>query len=305
MIEPYPLSPGDKIGLIAPSRKVSGDDMHECVQLLEEWGYQVAYGENLYQHHHQFAGKDEERAEDFVQMIMDPDIKAILCVRGGYGTVRILEKLDQRKIQNHPKWVIGYSDITVLHSYYNKVIGCETIHASMPVNCKTETLHSDTWQMLRKILNGDLIEYTIPGHEFNRNGKTTARLVGGNLSVLFSLRGTFCDIDTDSTILFIEDLDEYLYHLDRMMMNLKIAGKLKKLKGLIIGGMTEMKDNTVPFGKSAYEIIADAVNDYDYPVIYNFPAGHCEPNLPLILGRNVILEVKQDKASLAFFDRNT
>jgi muramoyltetrapeptide carboxypeptidase len=174
----------------------------------------------------------------------------------------------------------------------------------MPINCKSETALNDTWQMLRKMLNGDLIDYEIPGHEFNRHGKTTARLVGGNLSVLFSLRGTFCDLDTDGKILFLEDLDEYLYHLDRMMMNLKISGKLKKLKGLIIGGMTEMKDNIIPFGKTAYEIIADAVNDYDYPVIYNFPAGHCEPNLPLILGRTVLMEVNQENAKLGFFDRN-
>jgi muramoyltetrapeptide carboxypeptidase len=155
------------------------------------------------------------------------------------------------------------------------------------------------------VLKGEMISYDIPAHGFNRAGKTTARLVGGNLSVLFSLRGTFCDLETDGKILFIEDLDEYLYHMDRMMMNLKIAGKLKKLKGLIVGSMTEMKDNNVPFGKTAYEIIADAVNDYDYPVIYNFPAGHCEPNLPLILGRMVVMDVKKEKAKLEFFDRNS
>jgi muramoyltetrapeptide carboxypeptidase len=305
MIEPYPLLPGDKIGLIAPSRKVTQNDLQECVQLLDEWGYKVVFGENLYQEHHQFAGSDDERAEDFLQMIKNPEIKAILCVRGGYGTVRILEKLDLSVIQQNPKWVIGYSDITVLHSYYNKVVGCETIHASMPINCKSETRQNETWQMLRKVLKGDLIDYEIPGQGLSKPGKTTARLVGGNLSVLFSLRGTFCDLDTDGKILFIEDLDEYLYHLDRMMMNLKISGKLKKLKGLIIGGMTEMKDNTIPFGKTAFEIIADAVNEYDYPVIYNFPAGHCEPNLPLLLGRTVLMDVTQEKAKLEFFDRNS
>ena len=305
MIAPMPLIPGDKIGLIAPSRKIKQDDLVECGQLLEEWGYQIVLGENIYQQHHQFAGNDNERAEDFIKMITNPEIKAILSVRGGYGTVRILEKLNKTIIQKNPKWVIGYSDITVLHSYFNRVVECETIHASMPVNCKSDTVGNDTWQMLRKVLQGELIDYEIPGHEYNRTGKSTATLVGGNLSVLFSLRGTFCDLETDGKILFIEDLDEYLYHLDRMMMNLKISGKLKNLKGLIIGGMTEMKDNTVPFGKSAYEIIADAVNDYDYPVIYNFPAGHCEPNLPLILGRKVILNVNAEKAKLEFFDRNT
>lgn len=304
MIAPLPLIPGDKIGFVAPSRRIKQEDLGECVQLLEDWGFEVVFGDNLYQQHHQFAGKDEERAEDFIQMIMNPAIKAILCVRGGYGTVRILERLNKTILRKNPKWVIGYSDITVLHSYYNQVVGCETIHASMPVNCKTDTVQNETWLMLRKVLQGDLIDYTIPGHEFNRTGSTTATLVGGNLSVLFSLRGTFCDLDTDGKILFLEDLDEYLYHLDRMMMNLKISGKLRNLKGLIIGGMTEMKDNTVPFGKTAYEIIADAVNDYNYPVIYNFPAGHCEPNLPLIMGRKVIMDVKPDKARLEFYDRN-
>ena len=304
MIAPKPLTPGDKIGLIAPSRKIKQEDLMECVQLLEEWGFRTVPGENIYQQHHQFAGNDDERAEDFIKMILDPEIKAILCVRGGYGTVRILERLNKSTIQNNPKWVIGYSDITVLHSYFNKVIGCETVHASMPINCKTDTVQNDTWQMLRKVLQGDLIDYDIAGHEYNRPGKTTAVLVGGNLSVLFSLRGTFCDVDTDGKILFIEDLDEYLYHLDRMMMNLKISGKLRNLKGLIVGGMTEMKDNTIPFGKTAYEIIADAVNDYGYPVIYNFPAGHCEPNLPLLLGRKVIMDVRPEKARLEFYDRN-
>ena len=304
MIEPHPLSPGDKIGLIAPSRKVSMDDMHVCVQLLEKWGYTVVFGTNIHKKYHQFAGTDEERAEDFVQMILDPEVKAILCVRGGYGAVRILEKLDKHQIQKNPKWVIGYSDITVFHSYYNNVIGIETIHASMPVNCKTETIKTDTWLMLRKILQGDLINYDIPTHEFNHHGQSTAKLVGGNLSVLYSLRGTFCDVDMDGKILFLEDLDEYLYHLDRMMMNLKISGKLKNLKGLIIGGMNEMKDNKVPFGKTAYEIIAEAVKDYDYPVIFNFPAGHSEPNLPLILGRTVIMDVTSEKVSLKFLDRN-
>jgi len=304
MIAPLPLRPGDKIGLIAPSRKIKQEDLSGCVKLLEGWGYQIEFGDHLFKEHHQFAGKDEERAEDFIQMIMNPEIKAILCVRGGYGTVRILEKLSKEVIRKNPKWIIGYSDITVLHSYYNKVIGCETLHASMPVNYKTDALQNGTWQMLSKALKGDLIDYDIPAHEFNRQGKSTAMLVGGNLSVLYSLRGTFCDLDTDGKILFLEDLDEYLYHLDRMMMNLKISGKLENLKGLIIGGMTEMKDNTIPFGKTAYEIIADAVNDYEYPVIYNFPAGHCEPNLPLILGRTVIMDVKQDRARLEFYDRN-
>jgi muramoyltetrapeptide carboxypeptidase len=302
MIAPLPLKPGDKIGLIAPSRNVIQDDLAEAISMIESWGYQVMFGKNLYDKHHQFAGKDEDRAGDFMQMVLNPEIKAILCARGGYGTIRILANLDPNTIRSNPKWIIGYSDITVLHSYFNKVVGFETIHATMPISLKPGT-PNDSWQKLKQVLEGDLIDYQFEPHELNRTGKIMGTLVGGNLSVLFSLRGTFCDIETDDKILFIEDLDEYLYHIDRMMMNYKLSGKLNKLKGLIIGGMTQMKDNTVPFGKTAYEIVADAVNDYTYPVAFNFPAGHCEPNLPLILGRKVILDIKSDKVKLEFFDK--
>jgi len=303
MISPLPLQPNDKIGLIAPSHKISSDDLTEFSNLITQWGYQLVLGPNVFGEYHQFAGSDNERAEDFTNMIRDPEIKAIFCARGGYGTVRILEKLDKAIIKQNPKWIIGYSDITVLHSYYNKVIECETIHAAMPVNYTDGSGSNLTWLKLWSLLQGDMCEYEIPATESNRLGKTTGMLVGGNLSVLFSLRGTLCDLETDHKILFIEDLDEYLYHIDRMMMNLKIAGKLKALKGLIVGGMTEMKDNKTPFGKSALEIIADAVNDYSYPVVFNFPAGHTEPNYPLILGRNIILDVRNSFSKISFFDR--
>jgi muramoyltetrapeptide carboxypeptidase len=300
MITPKPLKPGDKIGIVAPSRKVTSDDLEEAVNLLNQWGYEVVLGDNIYDVHHQFAGHDDIRAGDFEQMISNPEIKAILCARGGYGTVRLLEKLNTDIIKSNPKWVIGYSDITVLHSYFNKIIGCETIHGSMPINCLKETTENGTWKKLQQLLTGHLPVYSIPAHPLNKTGQSDGMLVGGNLSVLFSLRGTFCDIETDNRILFIEDLDEYLYHIDRMMMNLRISGKLKKLKGLIVGSMSDMKDNTVPFGKNAYEIIADAVSDYDFPVLFDFPAGHCEPNLPVILGRKINLEVSETGGKLEF-----
>jgi len=299
---PLPLASGDTIGIIAPSRKVTYEDLKNAENLIESWGFKVEYGMSIYDVHHQFAGKDEDRAEDFIRMIKNPDIKAILCARGGYGTVRLLENLDSRVMKANPKWIIGYSDITVLHSYLNQVVGVETIHATMPINLTSGSTGLESWEKLQDILTGGMVNYSLPVFELNRAGRATAPIVGGNLSVLFSLRGTFCDLDTDGRILFLEDLDEYLYHIDRMMMNLKIAGKLKNLKGLVVGGMTDMKDNTVPFGKSAYEIIAEAVSDYSYPVAFNFPAGHCEPNLPLILGRNIILDVKEDMVKLEFYD---
>jgi muramoyltetrapeptide carboxypeptidase len=300
MIAPLPLKPGNKIGLIAPSRKVTSQHVEGTTRLLEEWGYQVVLSQNVYKAEHQFAGTDLERANDFMQMITDPEIKAILAVRGGYGTIRILEYLDAALIRKNPKWIIGYSDITALHSYFHQVIECETIHATMPVNFSPVASMTPSWQKLREVLNGDSIGYEVPGHDLNRSGKTMGMLVGGNLSVLFSLRGTYCDIDTEDKILFIEDIDEYLYHIDRMMMNLKIGGKLKNLKGLIVGGMTDMKDNSVPFGKNSYEIIADAVKDYDYPVLFDFPAGHTESNVPLLLGKSIELEVHRDKGMVKF-----
>lgn len=300
MITPKPLKPGDKIGIVAPSRKVTSEDLEEAINLLNQWGYEVVLGDNIYDVHYQYAGHDDIRAGNFEQMISNPDIKAILCARGGYGTVRLLEKLNTDVIINNPKWVIGYSDITVLHSYFNKIIGCETIHGSMPINCLKETTENGTWKKLQQLLTGHLPVYNIPAHPLNKTGQSDGMLVGGNLSVLFSLRGTFCDIETDNRILFIEDLDEYLYHIDRMMMNLRISGKLKKLKGLIVGSMSDMKDNTVPFGKNAYEIIADAVSDYDFPVLFDFPAGHCEPNLPVILGRKISLNVRETEAKIEF-----
>lgn len=303
MIAPLPLQPGDKIGLVAPSHKINSGDLSEFTNMLDNWGYELVKGDNLFSEYHQFAGNDEERAEDFIKMINDPDIKAIFCARGGYGTVRILEKLDVPSIKKNPKWIIGYSDITVLHSYFNKVIECETIHAAMPVNFSNESGTNSAWIKLRSLLRGDLCEYEVPVHPLNRSGKSIGMLVGGNLSVLFSLRGTLCDLDTDGKILFIEDLDEYLYHIDRMMMNLKISGKLKNLKGLIVGGMIDMKDNTIPFGKSAFEIITDAVNDYSFPLVFNFPAGHGDLNDPIILGRNIILDVSAKVSKIQFFDR--
>jgi muramoyltetrapeptide carboxypeptidase len=303
MITPLPLKQGDKIGLIAPSRKVTHDDLKRSVTLIEQWGYKVVFGENIYDEDHQFAGKDEARARDIVKMICDPEIKAVLCARGGYGTVRLLENIDMNIIRNNPKWLIGYSDITVLHSYFNKVIECETIHGVMPINLKVASVPGASWAKLRQFLQGDIIDYEIPSNNLNRIGSVKGMLVGGNLSVLYSLRGTFCDLDTDGRILFIEDVDEYLYHVDRMMMNLKLSGKLQNLKGLVVGAMTEMKDNTVPFGKNAYEVIADAVNNYNYPVAFNIPAGHCEPNMPLVLGREVSFEVNPNIVRLKFFDK--
>ncbi|MDP4207615.1 MAG: LD-carboxypeptidase [Bacteroidota bacterium] len=294
MIAPLPLRAGDKIGIIAPSRKVTSEDLDGSVKFLENLGFRIEFGKNLFASENQFAGTDAERAEDFMEMIRNPEIKAIMCARGGYGTARILDYLDDVVIRNNPKWVIGYSDITVLHSYLSEIVGMQSLHATMPVNFKPELAGTDTWQKLNEVLTGGLPEYRVEANPFNRVGTASGLLTGGNLSVLYSLSGTWCDMDTDGKILFIEDLDEYLYHIDRMMMNLRLSGKLACLRGLIVGGMTDMHDNTIPFGREACQIVADAVADYNFPVMFGFPSGHCEPNLPLVMGREMTLEVGTD-----------
>jgi muramoyltetrapeptide carboxypeptidase len=223
-------------------------------------------------------------------MLDDEAIRAVICSRGGYGTLRIIDGLDFTKFRNHPKWIVGYSDATVLHSHIQRQLGIETLHAVMPVNIKSE-YPDETLQTMVNALFGKRITYAYPAPPLCRNGQAEGILTGGNLSILYALMGSASESDMAGKILFIEDVDEYLYHIDRMMVSLKRAGKLEKLAGLIVGGMTKMNDNTVPFGKGANEIIAEAVKGYKYPVCFDFPAGHQEMNLALILGRKVKLIV--------------
>lgn len=300
MTRPNHLKEGDKIGIISTARKISDIELQPAITKLQEWGFEVVLGNNLFQEHHQFAGTDEQRAADLQKMMDNDSVKAIICARGGYGTVRIIDKLDFSKFKQHPKWLIGYSDVTVLHSYIHEQLNIETLHATMPINFPEKGGDSASTEGLRKFLFGEITPYEFNTHTLNRSGNCEGVLVGGNLSILYALRGTNIDIDTKGKILFIEDLDEYLYHIDRIMTNLKLGGKLSLLKGLVIGGMSDMNDNQVPFGKNACEIIAEAVAEYDYPVCFNFPAGHKEPNMPLIMGRDVKLEVSSTGSCLTF-----
>ncbi len=294
------LKPGDTIGIIAPSRKISKVALQPAVDLFKSWGLKVKLGKNLFADDNQFAGTDEQRRQDFQEMLDDPEVNAIICARGGYGTIRIMDGLNFDGLKSYPKWVIGYSDITVLHSCFSVMIGLPTIHAIMPVNYSFEKGETPSWQKLKSLLFGELPVYEVEPHPFNRHGYARGKVVGGNLSVLYSMAGTPYDIDTTGCILFIEDLDEYLYHIDRMMMNLKLSGKLDKLAGLIIGGMSDMRDNTIPFGKSALEIINDYTRNSSYPVIFNFPAGHIEDNYPLVLGKEAEILVEQGKSMLSY-----
>lgn len=284
-----PLRKGDKIAIVSTARKISRQEIQPAIDTFREWGLKVNLGKHIFNENHQFAGTDEQRLADFQQALDDDSVNAIICARGGYGTVRLVDKVDFLKFKAKPKWIAGYSDATVLHSHIHANFGIETLHATMPINFKTNT--NEALESLRAALFGENSKFHIPCSELNRNGTAEGALVGGNLSILYSLIGTKSDIDTGGKILFLEDLDEYLYHLDRMMMNLKRAGKLSGLAGLVVGGMTEMNDNEVPFGKTAEEIIWEHVQEYDYPVCFGFPAGHIDDNRTLILGRRAMLSV--------------
>lgn len=293
-IQPEFLKKGDKIGIVACARKISKEELQPAINILQNWGLEVVLGKNIFNADHQFSGTDEERATDLQSMLDDTSIKAVISARGGYGTVRIIDKLDFSTFKKHPKWIIGYSDITVLHSHIHNM-GIQTLHATMPINFK---VNEEATETLRKALFGEEIHYSFESHALNKNGKAEGILVGGNLSLLYALCGSNSDIDTNGKILFIEDLDEYLYHIDRMMMNLKRSGKLSGLAGLIVGGMSDMKDNAIPFGKTAEAIILDAVKEYNYPICFHFPCGHIDRNLAIVLGRKVELTVENGRCEV-------
>ncbi len=295
LIQPAHLKNGDKIAIVASARKISLQELQAAIDTFKAWGLEVVLSKNIFNSDHQFSGTDDERATDLQTALDDDSVKAIISARGGYGTMRIIDKLDFTKFKQNPKWVIGYSDITVLHSHIHN-FGIQTLHATMPINFSVSTEAVET---MRKALFGEKLFYQLEKHPLNRNGNADAELVGGNLSLLYALTGSASSIHTKGKILFIEDLDEYLYHVDRMMVSLKRYGKLSDLAGLVVGGMTDMKDNQIPFGKTAEEIIMDAVKEYKYPVCFNFSAGHIDKNLAIPLGRRVKLVVDDKGASIS------
>lgn len=284
------LKPGDKIRIVSPAGKIAEKYVLPAVEWLTQQGYKVELGKHVFAGHFQFAGTDAERLEDLQEALDDPETAAIICSRGGYGTVRIIDKLDCRNFKKHPKWFVGFSDITILHTCINN-LGVATIHGTMPRyffddnNRPTENLET-----LMQLLNGQPVQYKIQSQDFNRHGKTSGEFVGGNLSIISSLQGTKYELDTRGKILFLEDIDEFLYHTDRMIHQLKLSGKLDQLAGLVIGDFTDMKDNESPFGKTVHEIIAEAVAEFDYPVCFGFPAGHDKRNLALAFGKTWTME---------------
>jgi len=297
MITPPYLQKGDTIAIVSTARKNIDDNLKPTIDLLELWGLNYILGKTIGLEYHQLAGTDAQRTADLQEQLDNPKIKAIWCIRGGYGTVKIIDHLNFTSFLKCPKWLIGFSDITVLHSHLNQ-LGIESIHATMPISIPKAS--DEAIKTLRDALFGNKLHYFLEADPMNHNGKATGELVGGNLSIIYSLLGSDSAVDCENKILFLEDLDEYLYHIDRMMMNLKRNGCLHNLKGIVVGGMTEMKDNEIPWGKNALEIIDEFVKALNIPVIYNFPAGHISDNRALILGRQISIEVNSSKSIVTF-----
>ena len=297
MITPPYLQKGDTVAILATARKHIVKSMQPTIDLLESWGLHVVVGESIGLEENQLAGSDEQRAADLQKQLNNPTIKAIWCARGGYGTVRVVDLIDFTAFKKSPKWLVGFSDVTVLHNHLN-TMGYKSIHGIMPISLAKAS--KEAIESLRLSLFGEPLQYSIDPHPMNRLGKASGELVGGNLSILYSLLGSPSAIDCADKILYIEDLDEYLYHIDRMMMNLKRNGCLESLKGIIVGSMTDMKDNDIPWGKNALEIVQDVTKQYNIPMIFNFPAGHIHDNRALILGNNVAIEVTKNCSTVVF-----
>lgn len=296
MLIPNYLKKGDRIRVVSPAGKVEKEKIRSGMNLFEQAGFEVVWGDHVFDNHFQFAATDTRRLRDLQQALDDPQCRAIVCARGGYGAIRLVDQLDLSNFRQQPKWLVGFSDITVLHALLQNEGFC-SIHGAMPGFYLKDDQPSDSFNELLKTLKGENSPVRVPPQAFNRPGDASGILTGGNLSMIYSLMGTPLEPATDGNILFIEDLAEYLYHLDRIMQSLKLAGKLESLKGLLVGGLTEMKDNDASFGQSPQEIIRETVKAYDFPVCFDFPAGHIDRNLPLVFGAGYQLEVNKSTGS--------
>jgi muramoyltetrapeptide carboxypeptidase len=301
-IKPENLRIGDTISIIAPSGVLKDYEeyMQKSISLMESWGLNVVLGSTIYESYGHFSSTDINREKDFQNAIDDNKIKAIWCARGGYGAMRIIDNINYDNLLKNPKWVIGYSDITAIHNDIHN-LGVESLHGVMCKSLEDISVGDDSINKLKDILfeEGEL-EYIIEGHEYNIIGEASGKLVGGNLTLLQSLLQSKSSIDTTNKIIFIEDVGEYLYHIDRMLHSLKRADYFSKCSGLIVGDFTDIKKNETKFGKNLYEIINEIVEDYNFPVMYGFPAGHGQQNLPLIFGRNVQISVSENISEIRF-----
>lgn len=296
-VPPY-LKKGDTIGIVCPAGYMPAAKAQTCIETLQQWGFKVKAGITLGNQFNYFSGTDEERLNDLQQMLDNKEVKAILCGRGGYGVSRIIDQIDFTKFKRHPKWIIGYSDVTVLHAHLYNKLKIASLHSPMAGAFNDGGADNEFIQSLRKAITGKKINYITATHALNRKGTAEAELVGGNLSLICHLIGSASDIDTKNKILFLEDVGEYIYHIDRLFIQLKRAGKMDKLAGLIIGSFSEMKDTTIPFGQSLYELIHDKVAAYNYPVCFDFPVGHNDKNYPLKVGVKHVLKVSKSGVNL-------
>lgn len=286
MTTPPYLSPGDKVGIVSTAKRCEPHEINDGLALLKSWGLEPVLGRNAFETDGFLAGTDAQRLADFQQMLDDISIKAIFFTKGGYGTLRIIDSIDWTTFKNNPKWLVGYSDITLLHCHVHN-FGIQSLHSVMLQGIpKSNATSSET---IKTALFGESLSYSIPAQPENRAGDVIeGTLVGGNLSMLYTVVGSASDIDTSDKILFIEDIDEYLYHYDRILISLKRAGKLNNLKAVIIGDMIDIKDSTIPFGKTYQEI---TLAHFDCPVYFGFPSGHSNDNRALIMGR--VLRISQ------------
>ena len=302
LVQPKYLEAGDSIAIVAPAGILIQREeiINQAKELVESWGLNVIIGDHVFNQNNHFSGTDEERTSDFQNALDNPSIKAIWCARGGYGSGRILDNLVYDKFKVTPKWIIGYSDITAFHSQIHN-LGIQTIHAMMATSLSFNPEETEqSIETLRKVLFGEELSYNINSSEFNKTGQAEGILVGGNLSILQNMLGSVSQIKTDGKILFIEEIGEYKYHIDRMLQGLKRAGYFNNCKGLIIGDISNIKKNTTTWGSSIEQLILDVVEEFDFPVLFNFPAGHETDNRALIFGKSIMMNVKSTTSEVIF-----
>jgi muramoyltetrapeptide carboxypeptidase len=297
LIPPY-LKKGDTIAIVCPSGFMPYEKAATCIDVLQQWGYKVRVGKTLGTQFHYFSGTDEERLADLQAMLDDPDVNAVLCGRGGYGLSRIIDRIDFKRFKKNPKWLIGYSDITVLHAHLYERFNIASLHSPMAAAFNDGEYENIYIQSLRNALKGAAANYTCAPHPYNRIGKAEGKLVGGNLSLVAHLSGTRSAFKTKGKILFLEDVGEYLYNIDRMMIQLKRNGLFEALEGLIIGGFTDMKDTTTPFGTDVFSLINELVREYTFPMCFDFPVSHSKENYALKVGVKHSLNISLQKVSL-------
>ena len=303
LIQPEPLKSGDTISILAPSGVLNNFDnkITKAINIFKSWGLNVVLGNHIYDKNGHFAGTDKNREKDFQKALDNKNIKAIWCARGGYGAVRIIDKLNFDNYLKNPKWIIGFSDITVIHNKLN-FLNSESIHAMMITGFEDIGQNNDSLSKLKNVLFGDSLSYSIASNKNNKAGKSEGIIVGGNLTLIQSTIGSKTELKMKDKILFIEEIGEYAYHIDRMLYSLKRAGYFENCKGLIVGQISDVKKNTTDFGRSINELILDVLDEYNFPILFDFPAGHEKTNFPIILGRKVILEVSKSDSKVIFYN---